>query len=185
MKTNSTQPSINFKSNNLFQDTSIDTPEGIKSIDNICKGDTVLAAFVKSAKGKIKLFWSTAKVSFSIDSNPISPKSKMVYISVYDEIKKDILCSLDQPVLLANGKYTIARRLIPGQELVNKNGKPIVILSTNIAPYHGGVHHISTNSTWNNNPDGHLLLSNGIVTGDYILQLYFDQIPNQLIEERF
>ena len=49
--------------------------------------------------------------------------------------------------------------------------------------YQGGVHDIASNWPWKGSPDGHLLLANGIVIGDYMMEIYFDQLSSVLKQD--
>ncbi len=42
-------------------------------------------------------------------------------------------------------------------------------------PSGGGLHHISTTTQFDGTLDGHLLNSNGVVTGDYTLQIHDEE----------
>ncbi|MBZ5788751.1 hypothetical protein K8353_01400 [Burkholderia contaminans] len=156
-------------------DTKIAVPGGTKEIYLIAKGDEVLTASVASG-GKIE--WSSATVSFSAGTALNGHQPMMIYLSLSGTATHDLICNLDQPFLLANGKYAKASKLRPGDQLVDKDGNPVQIDMISIGSYDGGVHHISTDAPWNRHPDGHLLLAGGVVAGDYTMQLYFDQLPD-------
>ncbi|BBS37424.1 hypothetical protein WP5S18E01_22710 [Enterobacter cloacae] len=167
-------------------DTIVAVPEGDKAIYLFTVGDSVLAGTVAENNGKVQIGWDTAVVNFSSGTGSTGYQPMMVYIAMQSagakEIK-EIICTMDQIFLLADGKYTKAANLRPGQHLVNKDGEPVAIDMVSIGSYEGGVHHISTNQPWHKVPDGHLLLTGGVVSGDYTLQLYFDELPAQLKEE--
>jgi len=158
-------------------DTKIAVPGGAKEIYLIAKGDQVLTASVASGG---KLEWSNANVSFSAGTSAKGHQPVMVYLSMAGNETHDLVCNLDQPFMLANGKYARASKLRPGQQLMDKDGNPVTIEVISVGMYDGGVHHISTETPWNKNPDGHLLLAAGVVAGDYTMQLYFDQLPESL-----
>ncbi|MCV9930775.1 hypothetical protein OIU80_00640 [Flavobacterium sp. LS1R47] len=183
MKTNSTPANdVSLNSNALENNPLITIPTGLKSAYYFTKGDAVSAISVKLNNGKIKLSSSIAKVSFSVDTESQSQSKKMVHLLVPSNDIPYFICDTNLPFLLPNGKYTRADKLIPGQKIVDKNGKPLLIEDLSIKNYNGGLHHISTNVRWNNTPNGHLLLANGIVVGDFTLQVYFDQIPLEMIQ---
>ncbi|MBF7090229.1 hypothetical protein IUY40_01560 [Flavobacterium sp. ALJ2] len=177
-------PAIDVKLNNnvLKNNPLITIPTGLKPAYDFTKGDTVSAISVKLNNGKIKLSSSIAKVSFSIDLKTQSQSKKVIYILVPSNDIPYFVCDMNLPFLLPNGKYTRADKLLPGQKIVDKNGKPLLIEDLSIKNHKGGLHHISTNSKWDNSPNGHLLLANGIVVGDFTLQVYFDQIPLEMIQ---
>jgi hypothetical protein len=183
MRINSIQTTdINLNGETLGINPLITIPNGLKPAYHFTKGDKVSAISVKLNNGKIKLSSSIARVSFSAGTEPQSQSMKMVYILVPSNDFPYFICDTNLPFLLPNGKYTRADKLIPGQKIVDKNGKPLLIEDLSIKNYNGNVHHISTNVKWDNTPNGHLLLANGIVVGDFTLQIYFDQIPFEMIQ---
>lgn len=173
---------INLNSNALENNSLIAIPTGLKPMYNFTKGDTVSAISVKLNKGKIKLSSKIAKVSFSIDNKHQSHSEKKVSIFVPSNDVPYLICDTNLIFLLSTGKYTKASALIPGQEIVDKNGNPVLIEGISLINHNGNGHNISTNAKWDNTPNGHLLLANGIVTGDFTLQIYFDQIPLEMIQ---
>ncbi|WP_264537468.1 hypothetical protein [Flavobacterium sp. N1736] len=181
METNSDH-SEDLKSKDVAYRTKITTPDGTKPIERIENGDTVLAFSSKLESGKIKLTASNQTVSYSAGVE--GQRSLMVYFDLrnFDDSRIDLICSLDQPLLLINGKYARAGKLGKGQELVNKEGNPVTINSASMGYYQGGIHAIVTNAPTNKLPDGHLLLANGIIIGDFIMQSHFDQLDNAIKE---
>lgn len=171
----------------LANDTLISVPgvEKGKPIFTINKGDGVFAASVTKAGAKISLKWDEKKVIFSQGTNALGHQPMMVYIVFGDKGTEDLICSTDQPFLLANGKYTTGGKLRPGQNLVGHDGQPIIIDMVSLGQYDGGVHHIATNVPWHKNPDGHLLLAAGVVVGDYTMQTFFPDLPNSIKEDGY
>ncbi len=166
----------------LANDTLVAIPNGFKAISTITKGENVLAASTEVKGDKLQMNWSSAEVNFSAGTGSTGHQPMMVYIVLEDHLN-DLICNMDQVFLLANGKYSKAGKLQPGQQLVNKDGNPVIIQLVSIGAYNGGVHHISTNKPWNKNPDGHLLLAAGVVAGDYTLQLHFSQLPDSMKDD--
>lgn len=164
-------------------DTLIAIPNGSKPIHSISKGEKVLAGSVDSAGGTLNISWADSMVNFSSGTGPQGHQPMMVYISMSGKHKHDLICSPDQPFLLANGRYAQAGKLYPGQCLVDKDGEPVEVELVSIGSYSGGVHHISTNKPWHKKPNGHLLLAGGVVAGDYTMQLHFDDLPDTMKED--
>lgn len=143
--------------------TKIAVPDGDKKIEMFNVGDQVLAA-------DMSLNWSPTKISFSSGTGASSQQSTMVYIHFGDN---DIMIvTPDQLFMLSDRKLKRADRLIAGKDnLVDQNGKPVAINNIAIGRYKGGIHHISTSLNYNGSPDGHLLLAEGVVIGDFTLQI--------------
>jgi hypothetical protein len=92
----------------------------------------------------------------------------------------DMICTPDQVFMLASGKLMTANKLAPGDKLVDKDGKAVVLHTVSIGDYKGGVHHIGTAGRFQDGVDGHLILASGVVAGDYMLQMHFDSIDDSL-----
>ena len=61
---------------------------------------------------------------------------------------------------------------MPGiDELVRADGVAVHIVSLQVGKFEKGVHHIATSNKPATSVDDHLILANGIVAGDYSLQL--------------
>lgn len=149
----------------LVYDTPVEVSSGVyQAIQLIVTGNNVLAA------GK-DIKWRQEKVEYSQGTNG-SVVDPYVYLIVYDT-NKYIFATADQPFLVKGGKIKRASRLSKEDELVLADGSgttPIVLVEN--VTYRGGVHHIATRKEIpNKNLDGHLLNINGVVGGDYAVQL--------------
>jgi hypothetical protein len=149
----------------LAYDTPVEVSAGAyQAVQLILEGHNVLAA------GK-DLKWKQEKVEYSqgTEGAVVDP---FVYLIVYDK-SKYIFATADQPFLVKGGKVKRASRLSTEDELVlaDGNGSTPITLVENVT-YRGGVHHIATKKEVpNKNLDGHLLNINGVVGGDYAVQL--------------
>jgi hypothetical protein len=158
--------------------TRIGIPSGSKVIEDFVEGDRVKTADVEPDGSGIKLTWSTAKVSFSSGTGPDSYESAMAYIR-YGNFGT-IIVSTDHLFLMPNGKLKRADRLVPGKDqLVSAEGVPVNINEVSIGEYKGGVHHIATDKEFTDNINGHLLLSEGVVSGDFNLQIHATELKEK------
>lgn len=83
-----------------------------------------------------------------------------------------LLVNALQPFLMTDGTLKQARKLVPGKDmLVRADGSPTPINSLEVGLFNKGVHHIATSNAPAKSLDGHLLLANGIVAGDYAVQI--------------
>jgi hypothetical protein len=160
--------------------TLIGLPDGYRMIQNISRGEQILAGTI-GKDGAI--IWQPSAVTFS-DGAANEDMVSMVYLSFGDEEKVgDMVCTPDQVFLLKSGKLTTAEKLRVGDQLVDKDGNPVPVRTVAIGHYRGGVHHIGTKSSADKSVDGHLLLASGVVAGDYFLQLTFSQLPDHVKAE--
>ncbi|MGF7037633.1 hypothetical protein M2273_000867 [Mucilaginibacter lappiensis] len=155
------------------KDTLVAVPGGYAEIYTIPVGAKVLT------RGVDETDWSESLVKFSMGTGD-GPQAFMVYIGFGNNVAKDLICTQEQPFLLSNGKFTTAGKLTPGMELVDKDGKPVEIRSASLGTYTGAVHHIATANLWKDSPDGHLILTGGVVAGDFDMQIKFGSLPNSL-----
>ena len=164
----------------LANDTLIAVPGGVAQIYTIERGAEVLAGSVAAGGARTK--WSNATVRFSAGTGDNGQQPVMVYIVFGKGGGQELICNMDQPFLLSDGKFTTGGKLRPGQSLVDRDGKPLPIQMVSIGGYQGGVHHIATDVSWTGSPDGHLLIAGGVVAGDFTLQNYFSSLPASMKE---
>ena len=86
-----------------------------------------------------------------------------------------IITTVDHLFLRPNGKVTPVQYLKPDDEIVNSHGGKSNVLFVVPARYSGGLHHLTFSGFNNETLDNHLLSSNGIVTGDYSVQLRYSE----------
>lgn len=163
-------------------DTRIATLDGDKAIRSIVEGEQVLAASV-GENGAI--VWSSGIVDFSQGSGDTGQQPLMVYIALGADGNQDFICTMDQPLMLADGKMTIASKLRPGQQLKGRDGQPVEVRLVSLGSYTGPVHHIGIGTPWKGSVDQHLICAAGLVVGDWDLQTNFDDLPDSLKEADF
>jgi hypothetical protein len=148
----------------------------MKSIEKFELEDDVLTAALAmptTRSGKMQITWSQSKVKMSMGSPPL-PAGQKNYpdvIHVNYGAGLELICTLDQVFLLANGKLKHASQLALTDKLTAPDGSPVEINSVKVAQYAGGIHHIATSVEPVKNANGHLLNTNGVITGDYSLQI--------------
>lgn len=158
--------------------TVVATPDGHRAIETLTEGALVLAAH-PSGEAPGGLVWEPTKVTFSSGTSQGTNHS-MVYLAFHEGEQKprDLICSADQVLMLADGKLTRASRLHRGDQLVTQDGAPVQIHTIAIGEYDGGVHHIGT-AALNDLAGQHLIVAGGVVAGDYYLQLNFDSLGDE------
>jgi hypothetical protein len=151
--------------------TKIGIQNGVRTIESFQTGDQVLAA------GSC-LSWTTTKIQFSSGTSPESHQPAMVCIRYGDA--GTLIVTPDHPFLLPSGKLKRASRLVLGADrLVSTSGLPVEIHELSVGEYVGGVHNIASNHSFTGSMDGHLLQSEGIVSGDFTLQMHLRQLEAQ------
>jgi hypothetical protein len=148
-------------------DTPIGVPDGMTPIAELSTGDQVLTG---SPSG-VGVSWAPEPLQFSEGATGGS-ESAMLYLTYGDE-ERGLITSPDQPFMLATGELSTAERLVPGDELMGQDGNPTPLVTASIGRYDGGVHAIAADTSWTGSLDGHLIVANGLVAGDYTLGLHF------------
>ncbi|WP_243711604.1 Hint domain-containing protein [Paenibacillus sp. BK033] len=151
--------------------TQIGTPQGSQAIEKFSVGDKVITASLKQSSEGLQLEWKKAKLNFSNGTGPESHQPAMIYIRFGGH--GSIIVTPDHLFLMPSGKLKRADRLVPGKDLlVSYNNTHVEINEISVGEYRGGVHHIATDVAFDGTLDGHLLLSEGLVSGDFNLQIH-------------
>lgn len=156
--------------------------DAVKYVQNFQENDEVYAASLNMQDGKLALVWETLNVAFSGGTSPKDTAQEMMVIQ-YGETGS-ITVTSDQIFLLPDGTLSTAEKLTPGQYLVTDSGDPVLIIGVYLGNFTGGIHHLATSleSEEEVDVDGHLLSTNGIVTGDFYLQVH---AGSQKVASRF
>jgi hypothetical protein len=146
------------------------TPDSNKEIQLFTVGEPVLAA----GPG---LDWHEATVEFSSGVEPHPDYGKTVLVVYYSgpEGERSIVVTPDHVFAVkaaAGVGIKRAYKLVPGaDELVAADGSAVRILGTETAGWNKGLHHIATTNTPATSLDGHLLISDGLVSADWAVQI--------------
>jgi hypothetical protein len=147
--------------------TAIDAPAGVeRALGTIQPGDTVLAGSV----GEDGIDWRPKTIAFS-QGTESEQEQTMVKIAFGEGGR--LTLSADHVLMLADGSLTTAERIARGHSLMGHDGSALPVERVSMGGYRGAVHQIATDTRWQDSPDGHLLAANGVVVGDFTLQLHF------------
>ncbi|MFI1577584.1 hypothetical protein [Embleya sp. NPDC020630] len=136
--------------------------------DSIAKGEQALTG---SLTDDGTVAWAPAPVTFS-DGAAGAAHLNSVHLSFGhpDDPAAELVCSTDQPILLADGTLVQASQVQVRDRLMGADGQPVPVRSVAIGEYSGGVHHLGIGRS-SEPGEGHLVQAAGIVIGDYYLQL--------------
>lgn len=166
-------------------------PAGFKKIEDIQVANKVCTAKILVMGNKLNLFWGASTVSFSQGTGPDGHQSNMISITfdnpeIKDGSYKSIIVTPDHLFLLSTGTLKRADQLAPGIHfLVNKEGNGVSIHEVACGEYAGGVHHIATVPGFSGDMDEHLILAEGVVTGDFTLQINAGNIKEYMSEDHY
>lgn len=144
-----------------------------KVVEELVPGDTILAASVDAATGK--LVWESTAVEFSQGAGTSASQLLMVMILFRPEGRRDqyLIVSRNQLFYMPDGTLRKAGTLVPGLDmllLADGSEAPVTGITTGLFR-RGRLHHIATSVFPATGPDGHLINIQGVVGGDYALQL--------------
>jgi hypothetical protein len=142
--------------------------QAFKPIEQYVVGDTVLVA-------TRDLTWEERPVEFSQGVKPSEENGKTV-ITVYYRLGAEdraLVVTPDHVFFLASRHLKRAKELQPGvDQLLNaETGEAVAIHGTEMGKWYKGLHHIATSNDTSKEADYHLLNSNGVITGDWALQV--------------
>jgi hypothetical protein len=156
----------------------VEAPSGFRAIGDYQVGDQVLTA----SRSGDSWVWKPDVVQYSNGSPATadpSPTAGNVMLLVEYGDGKQLIASPNQLFTLADGKLKRADQLAPGHDrLAGRDGGTVQIGRITSGYYKGEVHHIATEMVaygdFDGSLDGHLINANGVVAGDYLLQIYQD-----------
>lgn len=124
--------------------------------------------------------WVEKQVKFSDGTGPDSLQPEMCYLTYEDSGELSVIvCTLDHTFLTQDNKLIRARQLTKGDRIQAANGSMSKIIEYNIKSYTGGVWNIATSNDMPTSLDGHLLNTQGLISGDYAVQLYYNELTKQ------
>lgn len=144
--------------------TKVATPGGGEAaIERIVDGDQILVAGLAGGVPS----WSGAAVIYSQGADRF--RGMASYLKF--EGDSELVCTLGQPLLRADGRMVRAQHLAPGDRLLAPDGTSREIIFHGVDRWDGGVRGIALAGDWNGRPDGHLIGVAGVIAGDWLAEL--------------
>lgn len=142
-------------------------PGEFKVIQEIAVGDMVYVAMDPTLEK-----WAQIPVQFSSGTGGES-NSTMIQVRFGDpDQPESVIATRNQLFLLPGQVLKRASTLVPGVDnLVRPDGSTVPVLDLVSGTFKTGVHAISTSTGVTTDMSGHLIVANGVVCGDYSLQL--------------
>jgi hypothetical protein len=147
----------------------VTTPTGDAAINTLQTGNSIHAATMQGTS----MQWKTQAVSLSAGLNS-NETADVITLVVNGSTKLSV--TPDHVLMLANGKLIQAQGLKINDALMRADGEVAKITALGLEHLEYAIHSISTDAPFDGTPNGHLLNTNGIVCGDYTLQIHFDQL---------
>ncbi len=106
---------------------------------------------------------------------PAKTKNTIYLKYTLDGRKRDMIVTMDQPFLLKAGYLVAAGKLSLQDQLVDRNGNAVTIDDLRWGDWEGAFWELATSmDPPDRNYTDHLILSGGLVTGDFAIQVYVD-----------
>jgi hypothetical protein len=141
---------------------------GVREIRELLVGDMVWVA-MDAGLGA----WADVPVAFSAGTGEDAGANGLIRVRFGDRAgPESVYANRDQLFLMGDRKLKRAAKLVPGRDvLVRPDGSGAPVLDLAAGKYAKGVHHIATSDRPTEDLGGHLIVANGVVCGDYSLQL--------------
>ena len=139
-------------------DTLILTPDGAKKINSIKSGENIVAQFDDGT-------WRPRKVHFSAGT-----KSETSVFFIHYGDNQQLIATKEQLFLLSTDHLKAAKELLITDQLCDKLGHPVEIKEIYKGTYNEGIQTIACSEHPTEIAEGHLILCNGIIVGDYALE---------------
>ncbi|PWR21988.1 Hint domain-containing protein [Zavarzinia compransoris] len=145
----------------------------VRFIQDIEEEDEILAAWIEpNPDGTVKVTWKPRLVGYSDGTSPSSQPQTMVMIQYGED--GELIATPDQLMLMPDGRLKDAKRLVPGDLMVDDDGRPVAVNSVHLGEYSGGIQHLGLGPVpedTNVPVSGNLFSANGIIVGDFWLQV--------------
>lgn len=156
---------------------SLDTPIEVNKnvytlIQDIHGGDEIVAC-------GLDLVWRPTKVKYrtgDLERSNIPGFYYVEYLVPGEQTNRSLLVTVDHLFLMRNPRYLKkVQFLTPGEELMTPDGNGAAVQHVSHGSYYTSVQSIEMNGKLNPRTlDGHLINSNGVVTADYAVQVYYE-----------
>lgn len=158
--------------------TQVAAPAGPTALRGLAIGDAVLAAHgVGDPAGTMD--WRPTTVTFATTSQSPPGGAAPLMVNIGFGVDRSIIVHPGQLMLVAAGTLKRADRLVPGSDaLIDRDGATLTVHAVTPGHYHGEIAYVATGDTdpadWDGTLDGHLLALDGVIVGDYLLELMAD-----------
>jgi len=152
-----------FANNTLIAVSATQTRE----IKEIMVGDMIRVAMDANLTS-----WADLPIQLSAGTGSNS-KATLLRVHFGDLTRPEsVISTRDQLFLQPGGKLKRASKLVPGQDvLIRPDGSQAPVLDLTVGTFDTGVHTLATSKRPTTDLPGHLLIANGVVCGDFSLQV--------------
>jgi hypothetical protein len=151
----------------LAVDTPVTTPDGTVKVQDIVPDETVVLA---AGRG---LAWTPTVVTQASFATPGLTEHAIYIQYLLNGEEKGLIVTRDQPLLLANRSLIVADQLQLDDQLIDRDGTPVQVTDVHWGSYSGNFYEFATKmEPPDAELDDHLVLINGIVSGDFAIQVY-------------
>lgn len=158
----------------LAVDTPIATPDGAVKVQDVVPNTTVVLA-----AGRNLEFTPTIVTQASFATPGVTEHT--IYLKyLVDGQEMELVVTRDHPFLLHGGLLQPADWLQVGDQLTDRNGQPAQVIEIGWGSYTGNFYEFATvMEPPKENLDGHLVLTNEVVSGDFAVQVFCEMETNK------
>ncbi|HEY0396162.1 MAG TPA: hypothetical protein VGD01_16885 [Candidatus Elarobacter sp.] len=162
--------------------TALRTAEGLKSVETLTTSDRVMALDDPAALAEGRPTWTLQPVVFT---GGAGAETAPPAVSIGYGDNRHVVAPADQLVMTGTGKLKAASRLVPGRdEMRLADGTRAPVTRVARGTFAQGSRHVAASDTaFNGSVGGHLLDAEGVVVGDYVLQLNARSLSPELLAD--
>ncbi|AUZ46332.1 hypothetical protein [Pseudomonas orientalis] len=156
----------------LAVDTPVATPTGTVKVQDIVADTTIVLA------AGIDLSWSEQVVGQASFATPGLTEHTLYiqYLLAGEQAPREIVVTRDHPFLIYPDKHLIVAECLQlTDQLYDQGGQPAQVVDIQWGSYSGSFYEFATSMTPpDNDYTNHLVLTNGVVSGDFAIQVFSD-----------
>jgi hypothetical protein len=158
----------------------VNTPLGYKALESVTKGEQVLALDDPAALANGNATWSPTPVAFTGATGADAAAPRVAVTHGEDDATLSV--TGDTLVMTAGAKLKTASRLVPGDRLVRADGTMTPVTRVARSGFATEARHVAaTDLAFTGGLAGHLLDAEGVIVGDYVLQLHARTLPAEAL----
>lgn len=161
---------------NAFADFAYDTPVSTTKGPQPVQKLQVGAKFITAEIIDGEVVQSEKIVQYS---SGVGPYLNITMLNLVLSNQKELLVTPDHVFVLANGKLILAEQLTSGSDLMGVDGNPVKIMSVSLGLYKKGQHALAASTNFPEETR-HFIISHGVISGDFMVQIFYHTLPDEL-----
>ena len=155
-------------------DIPVSTPKGPVAVQKLVIGSKFIVAELIDGE----VLQSEKTVQYS---SGVGPYLNITMVNLVLSNQKELLVTPDHVFVLSNGKLILAEQLTAGSDLMGVDGNPMKVLSVSLGLFKKGQHAIAASTNFPEETR-HFIISHGVISGDFMVQIFYHTLPDELKE---